>query len=293
MAFGLISRVRWRQVDDRDLDEVVRRLESWPCPAGGRVRHMFPLATIEARGADVVRVAEDGDAASAPSHVGGWAACIVLPRRLFVPCGDPGVIREAGTPERRWRLVVGDAAACEALMEHWGGDPRAVVHVQRFQAVDASRVPDERHVADPGLRRAQPADVGGLAALAVQLHLDDDYGPAPGRSARRAYRERMQRSVERGSVWCVGKVGRPLVKVEFAVDSDRYGVQLSGICVQPERRGRGLGLAAVAAAVRRALARHPDRPVALHVRADNEAALRTYERAGFVDREEWRLAVHP
>jgi ribosomal protein S18 acetylase RimI-like enzyme len=75
------------------------------------------------------------------------------------------------------------------------------------------------------------------------------------------------------------------------VDSARYGVQLAGIVVRPRRRREGLGFRAVAAAVRSALADHPGRPLALHVRADNLRALRVYERAGFVDREEWRLAV--
>jgi len=59
-----------------------------------------------------------------------------------------------------------------------------------------------------------------------------------------------------------------------------------------EARGQGLGRAAVAAAVRGALLEGSrDRRISLHVRADNQAALRAYAAAGFVDREPWRLAV--
>ncbi len=243
---------------------------------------MFPLATIDDRGAAVVRVVEDD---------GRWAACVVLPRRLLVPGGDPGLIRRVGLPVRRWRLVVGDEAAADGLLDPYREDPAVTIHVQRFQTVDPDLVPDEGVVADPGLRSAVPEDVDGLAQLAVRLHLDDGYGPDPGRSGRQAYRERMAKAVEQGTVVCVGEPGEPLVKLEYAVDSPRWGSQLSGIIVRPDARGAGLGFATVTAAVRRCLRTHDGKPVSLHVRADNRTALRTYRGAGFVDREEWRLAV--
>ncbi|MDQ4129927.1 MAG: hypothetical protein M3133_02870, partial [Actinomycetota bacterium] len=153
-------KARWRRVSDDELDEVVHRLSTWECPPGGAVRHMFPHATIETRGAYVVRVAEDGRS---------WAASIVLPGHLIVPCGDPDVIAAAGLPQRRWRHVVGDAGAAGPLLERYGRDPQLIGHVQRFQTVDSERVPSEEEVPDPGLRLAVPADVDGLAELAVQL----------------------------------------------------------------------------------------------------------------------------
>lgn len=243
---------------------------------------MFPLATISSRGASAVRVADTST---------GWAACVIGAGNLVVPCGDPEVIAEAGMPNRRWRLLVGDAAAADALLRQWDGDPRTVVHVQRYQVVDPTAVPDERELADPGLRIAVPSDVPALAELAVQLHVDDGYGPDPGRSGLRAYRQRMESSVAAGAVLCVGERGDPVVKIERSVHDRRWGTQLSGICVRPSARSRGLGAAAVATAVRWSLDQAPDLPVALHVRADNEPALAAYARAGFRDREEWRLAV--
>ncbi|MFN2557833.1 MAG: GNAT family N-acetyltransferase [Nitriliruptorales bacterium] len=275
------GKARWRRVSNDELDEVIERLSTWDCPPGGAVRHMFPLATIETRGAYVVRVAEHGT---------GWAAAIVLPGHLIVPCGAPQVIAAAGLPQRRWRHVVGDAGAAEPLLERYGRDPQLIVHIQRFQTVAAGQVPSDAEVPDPGLRRAVRADIDGLAELAVQLHIDDEYGPHPGRAGLRAYRQRMESAIRQGSVFCVGEPGDPLLKIERSVDSDRYGVQLSGVCVRPDARGEGLGTASVATAVRQAL-RDRSGPVSLHVRADNEPALRTYARAGFVDQEEWRLAV--
>lgn len=273
---------RWRRVSAGEIDDVVQQLEEWPCSTGGMVRHLYPLATIESRGHSVVRVAENDQ---------GWAGCIVLPNQLLVPCGDAGVVEAAGVPQRRWQVVVGDAEAADALLGRWGRDNRLIVHVQRYQAVDPERVPDEDELPDPGLRPAEPPDVDGLADLAVQLHIDDHYGPPPGRAGRRAYRQRMFAAVERGSVYCVGDVGEPLVKIERSVDSKRYGVQLSGICVRPDSRRQGLGLSAVAAAVRECLREGSDRPISLHVRDDNEPALKAYAKAGFVDQEEWRQAL--
>jgi ribosomal protein S18 acetylase RimI-like enzyme len=278
----VFHRPRWRRIGETDLDEIVERLRTWPCEAGGEVRHMFPLATAESAGATAFRVAEDDD---------GWACAVLQPGQLIVPCGDPRIIAEAGMPQRRWRLLVGDAAAADAVLTDWGEDSSLIVHRQCFQSVEPERVPPEEDVADPGLRRAEPADVDGLADLAVQLHVDDGYGAHPGRTGWRNYRKRMVSSVRRGRIWVVGDIGKPVLKIERSVDSERVGVQLAGIVVQPERRGEGLGRAAVTTAVRHALADYPSRPISLHARVDNARALDVYRSSGFVDREEWRLAV--
>lgn len=247
---------------------------------------MFALSCLEARGVDIARVATDGG--------DRWALAIVHPGRVLVPCGDPTVVLAAGPPTRRWRLLVGDAGAAGPLVDDGAAPMDTLVHEQRFFTVDPDRVPDEAEVPDPGLRRAEPSDVSGLADLAVRLHVDDHFGPDPGRAGRRGYRERMVRAVDQGLVWVVGPVGAPMCKVERSVSSPRWGVQLAGIVVQPRHRNAGLGRSAVATAVRAALREGgANRPVTLHVRAANLSAHRAYMAAGFVDREEWRLAVRP
>lgn len=278
--------LRWRRPAPGELATCQQRLATWPCEVGGAVRHMFALSCLDARGTDVARVAGDGTT--------GWALAIVHPGRVLVPCGDPEVIAAAGVPTRRWRLLVGDVGAAAPLTDHALAPPDAIVHRQRFFTVDPERVPDEGELPDPGLRRAERADVDALGDLAVQLHVDDQFGPDPGRSGRRGYRERMEHSVGQGLVWVVGPLGSPVCKVERSVSSSRWGVQLAGIVVTPRHRGTGLGRGAVAAAVREAIKEGGEsRPVSLHVRAANTAAHRTYEATGFVDREEWRLAVRP
>lgn len=277
---------RWRRPAPGELATCQQRLATWPCEVGGAVRHMFALSCLDARGTDIARVATDG--------ADRWALAIVHPGRVLVPCGDPGVIAAAGSPTRRWRLLVGDAGAAGPLVDGAAAPADAVVHHQRFFTVDPDRVPDEAALPDPGLRRAEREDVEVLADLAVELHVDDQFGPDPGRSGRRGYRDRMERSVAQGLVWVVGALGAPVCKLERSVSSTRWGVQLAGIVVAADHRGTGLGRAAVAAAVRAAIVEGgPNRPVSLHVRAANAAAHRAYEAAGFVDREEWRLAVRP
>lgn len=279
----MIGGARWRPCQPGEVDHVVRTLAEWPCEVGGAARHMFQLATLEQQGPDPVRVVERGDQ---------LGIAVVVPGQILAPGGSAELIGAAGIPTRRWRLLIGDAAACDALLERHGHDPRLTVHVQRFMTVDPRRVPDEDELPDPGLRRATLEDLDELAALAVQLHVDDEFGPDPGRRGRRDYRRRLSKAIPRGTVFCVGPVGSPVCKLEHSVSSRRWGVQLAGIVVAPGERGGGLGRAAVAAAVRRALRRGPvNRTVSLHVRQANVAARRAYRAAGFVDREEWRLAV--
>jgi ribosomal protein S18 acetylase RimI-like enzyme len=276
-------RLRWRRVRPGELETIASRLAGWDAPAGGAVRHMFPLSTIESLGADSLRIAADDRR---------WAVAVVFPGRLLIPCGDPEALASAGPPTRRWRLLVGDEAAGDAILATSGTDPSLIVHDQRFLSVDHDRVPGEAEIPDPGLRRAVAEDLSGLAELAVRLHVDDEFGPDPGPAGLRGYRQRLAQTVHQGMVWCVGPVGSPVCKVERSVSSHRWGVQLAGIVVDPAHRGTGVGTAAVTTAVRHALRDGPaSRPVSLHVRARNAAALRVYASAGFVDRESWRLAV--
>jgi ribosomal protein S18 acetylase RimI-like enzyme len=276
-------RLRWRRTTAGELETVAARLAAWPaCPSGG-ARHMFALSAIESYGAEPLRLAADDEL---------WAAAVVFPGRLVVPCGDAEAIERAGTPSKRWRLLVGDLAAGDALLARTALDPGLIVHDQRFFTVERDRVPDEAELPDPGLRRAETADIPRLAELAVQLHVDDRFGPNPGRVGLRGYRQRLESTVPQGLVYCVGPLGAPVFKLERSVSSHRWGVQLAGIVAAPESRRAGLGRAAVAAAVRAALREGTrDRVVTLHVRADNAPAHAAYRAAGFVDREAWRLAV--
>lgn len=245
---------------------------------------MFALACLEGMGPDVARVATEGDR---------WALCIVHPGATIVPTGDADLLTALGPPTRRWRLLIGDVAASLPLLADGACPPDTRVHHQRFMLVDPALVPPVDLVPDPGLRPAVAADVDAVTRLAVQLHTDDEFGDRVTRAGRRGYRRRVTSSIEGGMTWVCGPPGAPVAKLDRSVSSSRWGVQLAGIVVEPVARSRGVGRALVAAATRQALAEAGDTPVSLHVRAANTAAIRAYAAAGFVDTEEWRLAVRP
>lgn len=275
-------KLRWRRVGAPELYGIVEKLLAWDSPAGGAARHQFVLSSIESFGPEPLRLVHDSDR---------FALAVVFPGRLLAPVGHSDLIRRAGAPGRRWRLLVGDRAAGDAVLASTGRTGLVVLD-QRFLSVEAEQVPQESEVADPGLRRAEPADLDQLARLAVQLHIDDGFGPDPGEAGWLGYRQRLQSSVSYGQVYCVGPVGAPVFKIERSVSSQRHGVQLAGIVAEKSVRGQGIGTGAVATAVRSALADvGGDKPVTLHVGVDNLGARKVYGRAGFVDREPWRLAV--
>lgn len=274
----------WRRPEPAELSRWIQRLATFPDVRLGSARHMFALACLEGMGADVTRVVELD---------GRWGLCIVHPGSTLVPTGHADLLARVGPPTRRWRLLIGDVAASLPMLADEVRPSDARVHHQRFMLLDPDRLPASDDVPDPGLRPADPADLDGVTRLAVRLHTDDQFGDRVSRAGRRGYRRRVAANIDRGLTWVSGPVGHPVAKLDRSVSSVRWGVQLAGIVVDPERRGAGLGRALVAAAAREARAWAPDRPVSLHVRAANSGAIRAYEAAGFIDAEEWRLAVRP
>ncbi len=277
-----MRRLRWRTVGKGEVETVVARLTSYPDRASGPVRHMFLLSVLESAGPGALRIATRG---------ASWAVAVVFPGRLVVPAGDPLLLERLGEPTAGWRLLVGDRRSGDALLDR-ADLSDITVHDQEYLVVDPDRVPDEGTLPPVDARRATREDLPALARLAVQLHIEDRYGPDPGWRGRRGYERRIGDSLERGLVWCVGPPGAPIAKLERSVSSRRWGVQLSGIVVDPAHRDHGLGRRLVAWAVRDALTMQGGRtPITLHVRSDNERALRVYDAAGFVPSEPWCVAV--
>jgi len=285
---GALALRRWRRPRPGELAEVVSLLEGWPAPAGGAVRHAFPLAAIDGSGASMVRLTGDVADRREDGTV-GLGVVVRVGRDVLAVAGDAHALARAVGPTPTWRLLVGDVEPSDALLARGvlGG---RIVHDQRYLLADPAAVPSAAEVADPGVRRGEPADVEALAELSVRLHIDDGFGPDPGTAGRRGYRERLAGSVRSGIVDVVGPVGAPVAKLERSVDHPRYGVQLAGIVVDPAHRGRGIGRGMVAHATRRAHA-HAPLPVTLHTRAANASALAAYAAAGFRVVEPWRLAV--
>lgn len=279
----MIGRPRWRRATRGEVPTIERWLSTWPDPDLGPSRHMFALACLDSMGPDIARVATAGDR---------WAVCIVHPGRTLVPAGHRRLFERLGSPTRRWRMIIGDVAACAPLVAPDVVPADALVHHQRFMLLDDDRLPDVADLPDPGMRAAEQGDLDALVELATHLHRDDEFGPVSG-AVERGYRARMKSAVGGGQLRVVGPVGAPIAKLERSVASPRRGVMLSGIVVDPAHRARGLGRAFVAAAAREGRAEARGLPVSLHVRAANLPAIRAYLACGFVDVEEWRLVVRP
>lgn len=289
---GTLAARRWRRPDPTELATLVADLERWPAPAGGAVRHLLPLAVIDASGAASVRLTGTPGATRADGTV-PLGVAVRAGRDVLAVAGDAATLTRAVGPTPSWRLLVGDPAAADAVLAR-GVRGRGVVHDQRYLALDIDALPEQ--VEDPGVRPAEADDVEVLADLAVQLHVDDGFGPDPGPSGRRGYRDRLAVSVRAGVVDVVGPRGRPVAKLERSVDHPRYGVQLAGIVVAPDHRGRGIGRGLVGVVTRRAVdgrrARGAPAPaMTLHTRAENAPALVAYAAAGFRVVEPWRLAL--
>jgi len=288
-----LRRRRWRRPSPEEFLHLFTLLEHWPGASPrsvGGVRHMFLLAAMELGGAGMVRICGDPGLAG-PDGSAGVGVLVRAGREVITIAGDAGAVREAVGPIPTWRLLVGERAVCDALLEH-GVQTGRIVHDQRFLVVDPEAVPSVELVADPGCRRAVPDDLERLADLSVRLHVDDGFGPDPGPQGHRGYLARLSAAVRAGTVDCVGPVGAPVAKLERSVQSPRWGVQLAGIVVDPAHRGQGIGRGLVAGATRAALAAGA-RAVTLHTRSANAPALQAYRAAGFLDVEPWRLAVRP
>lgn len=208
-----------------------------------------------------------------------------------VAAGDPAAAPAlAGTAERYdWRVLLGDAEPCQALLDASSRGffrRRHSAREQRFMGATAPVGPP----ATEGLRRADPRELERLTDFACLLHVEDRMGPTISRAGRAAVRARMHDSISAGATWVVERDGQAVAKIDVPLYSERRGAQLAGVYVDDAWRGRGLATASVAALVAWLLERGLP-CVTLHVRADNTPAMRAYARAGFADRGPWLLAL--
>jgi ribosomal protein S18 acetylase RimI-like enzyme len=226
-----------------------------------------------------------------PAH-GPRAVLYMSGSGTLVPAGDPaaGAIFAEAAERAGWRVLVGDGAISEALLDSY---PRGLFRrrpVGREQRFMATSTPPEDPARPMGFRRATYEDVPVMTDFACALHVEDQMGPPLARSARPAVRARMADSVARGLTYIVERDRAVVAKFDLSLHSRTRGAQIAGVFVQAEYRGLGITSGAVATIVRELLA--DGLPgVTLHVRADNTPAIAAYRRAGLADRGAWTLAI--
>ncbi|MGN6609052.1 MAG: GNAT family N-acetyltransferase [Jatrophihabitans sp.] len=146
------------------------------------------------------------------------------------------------------------------------------------------------------LRGRTDADLDAMYAIASELDTWEERGPeAPGPLTRARYEARLARHAEAENG---GDVASFVIEAdgEFAGRADLFNSDHLarhcevGISLAAAARGRGIGTAAMRLLVEFGFVRRNLRRIHLEVIASNAAAIRAYEKAGFV--HEGRLREH-
>jgi ribosomal protein S18 acetylase RimI-like enzyme len=227
-----------------------------------------------------------------PSPADPLGVCHIGAGGLVVPGGLPEAAAPLAAAVRGsgWRVLVGDLTIGDAIVDGAASGlfrRRPYAREQRLMVADR---PSAITTGAVGLRRAAAADIEVLTEFAAGLHVEDQMGPPLSRGGRSSVRQRVASGVRRGSSWVLESEDGVVGKIDVSIESRRRGAQLAGVYVDRRWRGRGLARRGIAALTAQLLT--SGMPcVTLHVRADNVAAIRAYEAAGFVQRRRWLLAL--
>jgi RimJ/RimL family protein N-acetyltransferase len=133
------------------------------------------------------------------------------------------------------------------------------------------------------LRARTPEDLDMLYAVAADLETWEARSPLPPAPlTRQAFEERLAARTE-GSVSFVVDVGGEGVGAASLFDVDPLARHAeAGLNLRTDARGRGIGTEAIRQLVEFGFVRHNLRRIHLQAIASNVAALRAYEKAGFV-----------
>jgi len=227
----------------------------------------------------------------APSEIGGalfgvyesgvLAGAALSGSNLVAIGGDRDIwtalARRVGDLPRTCTSIVGrsDAVArmWRELSKHWAA--RAVRAEQPLLLLDR---PGPPIAGDVRLRAMDLSDLDRYLVAAAAM-FTEELGMSPlGPATRPGYHRRVRSLITAGRAFgIVGEDGAVVFKADLAAVS-AHTCQVQGVWVRPDLRGRGLGTAALAAVLHRALRLAPT--VSLYVNDFNVPARRAYERVG-------------
>lgn len=184
----------------------------------------------------------------------------------------------AGRKGRRCSSIVGPAGAVLAMWDLLSPSWGPAREVRGRQPVLAMHRPP--HVRpDRFVRRVRPDEVDRLFPASVAM-FTEEVGVSPlGNDNGAHYRAKVTELVRAGRAFARFEDGEVVFKAEIGAVTP-LACQVQGVWVRPDRRGRGLsvaGMAAVAAAALREIAP----AVSLYVNDYNSAARAAYHRVGF------------
>lgn len=266
-----------RALDDRDRDAVLELCAQDP------VANVFVSSRVCAVGANAAALGGQlwGYVEGGRLVAACWAGANVVPVQVGADTLDAFAarLRHHG---RRCSSIVGSADAVLGLWDRLAGSWGAAREVRPEQPLLAITGDPQVRPA-PGVRRTTRADLDVLVPACVAMFTEEvGYSPVAGDGGV-AYRRRVQELVDAGRSFAsfddVGGRRQVVFKAELGAVTPGV-VQVQGVWVHPDRRGRGLaapGMAAVVAAAR------SDRlgTVSLYVNGFNTRAVRAYRRVGF------------
>lgn len=258
--------------------------------ASDPVKNLFVIGVLEEHGATgraggppIQFVAlRAGGAIDAVAFVGGYGA-------LVVPAaGSPAAaealgrfLRATGTVVRR---AVGERAAVDAL---WAGAQGGAARLFRAQRLYKLTADDLGPQVLPELRLANEQDLDALVAASAAMQ-KEDLGEDPLASDPDGFARRVLWRVRAGRTYLVRRGGKVVFKVDIGTLC-RHGAQIEGVWTDPAERGKGVATLGVGQICRTLLARLPR--ITLHVNEANQAAVRVYEKVGFVPAAPFRVAL--
>lgn len=196
----------------------------------------------------------------------------------------------------RWSTsFIGDASwVLDLTAQLRWGEPRGVRPEQPLLVYER----EPTVLAHPGVRVGEVSDLGAVFGASVEM-FTEEVGFSPIEDGEREYRSRVRSLLDSGSTLLIlsdrGPDGRPIRRwpatrsiqqVVFKADlgiRSPYAVQVQGVWTHPDFRGRGIASAGMAAVSAHAQ-QHVAPTVSLYANSYNAAALRVYEKAGYVQR---------
>jgi uncharacterized protein len=255
----------------------VVRLGRRDTPALQRLLDADPLANVYMR-SELRQGIEGGDWWGL--HDGDELRAAVLGGPLLVPCiprpEDAAPLAEIACRAVQPRMLVGPrdpvlalhAAMVPGRQARDIRDPQPMLALDRDTASAPPRVP---------VRLARRRDLDPLVIAAAAMHREE-MGVDPLTIDAASWRGRMESLIERGWSWVWIERGEVIFKAELSAWMPD-AVQIQGVYTHPQRRGRGIGTAGLAALCASLFRQAP--VCTLYVNHYNAPALRLYRRLGF------------
>jgi ribosomal protein S18 acetylase RimI-like enzyme len=191
--------------------------------------------------------------------------------------------------ERSWVMVLGPWAGTTLFMSRYAEDGRRRARLDRAQAFCVQTPDTLPDLGEPAVRRATEEDLDELTVASARMSAED-FEIDPWKIDRTIVKRRMREKIADGRSFVMRKNGFLAFKADLAVRDPR-GAQVEGVYTAEDLRGRGIASRCMAEIGRRVLEEIP--VITLHVSVINHAALKAYERAGYVRTAELRLAIFP